>query len=86
MEYEEDRGILPLSQVCYTKFPKYVKSYEVEKSVQIPIVDVSDMLLYREIARAIKSHETKNHKKTKASSKKKERITSAQASITLPQS
>lgn len=62
LEYEEEKGILPVGQVCYVRFPKYVKSYEVEKSVQIPIVDVSDMLLYREIAHTIKSHDVKNHR------------------------
>lgn len=67
LEYEAEKNILPLGQVCYAKLPKYVKSYEVEKSVQIPIVDVSEMQLYREIARAIKSHDTKTHRKGKAS-------------------
>ncbi len=52
-----------MGQVCYAKFPKYTKSYEVEKSVQIPIVDVSDMYLYREIARTIKAHEARKHRK-----------------------
>ncbi|MFQ6075903.1 MAG: hypothetical protein ACE5Z5_07200 [Candidatus Bathyarchaeia archaeon] len=54
-EYEVKEGIFPISQVCYTKLPKYVKVYEVEKGAQIPIVDVSEMKLYREIVKAIKS-------------------------------
>jgi hypothetical protein len=63
LEYEAEKGILPLGQVCYVRFPKYAKSYEVEKSVQIPIVDVSDMYLYRGITRAIKTDEVKKRAK-----------------------
>lgn len=63
LEYEAEKGVFPVGQVCYVEFPKYVKSYEVEKSVQIPIVDVSDMRLYKEIARAIKTHYMKNRQK-----------------------
>lgn len=66
LEYEAEKSIFPVGQVCYVKFPKYVKSYEVEKSVQIPIVDVSDMRLYKEIASAIKTHEMENHRKEDA--------------------
>ena len=54
-DYEIRDGYFPISQVCYAKFPKYVKFYEVEKGAQIPIVDVSNMSLYREIVKAIKS-------------------------------
>jgi len=53
-DYEVERGILPISQVCYTHFPKYEKYYEVEKGIQIPIVDVSGMQLYSGITRIIK--------------------------------
>ena len=67
LEYEAEKGVFPVGQVCYVRFPKYVKSYEVEKSVQIPIVDVSDMRLYKEIARAIKTHDMTNHQKEDAS-------------------
>jgi hypothetical protein len=63
LEYEEEKGVLPVGQVCYAKLLKYTKSYEVEKSVQIPIVDVSDMYLYSAIARTIKAHEARNHRK-----------------------
>ena len=67
LEYEAEKGVFPVGQVCYARFPKYVKSYEVERSVQIPIVDVSDMSLYKEIARAIKTHDTESHRKEGAS-------------------
>ncbi len=57
---EVESGILPISQVCYTHFPRYAKYYEVEKGIQLPIVDVSDMGLYRGIVRAIKRVDRKN--------------------------
>lgn len=49
MAHEVEKGVFPISQICYTPFPKYAKCYEVEKGVQIPIVNVSDMQLYKEI-------------------------------------
>lgn len=67
LEYEAEKGVFPIGQVCYVRFPKYVKSFEVEKGVQLPIVDVSEMHLYREIARAIKSHDMKAHRKEDSS-------------------
>ncbi len=57
MSLEVEKGVFPICQICYTPFPKYVKSYEVEKGVQIPIVNVSDMKLYRDIVKAIKEKE-----------------------------
>ena len=54
-DYEIKSVFFPISQVCYAKLPKYVKLYDVGKGVQIPIVDVSDMSLYREIVKNIKS-------------------------------
>ena len=64
LECEEDRGSIPIGQLCYARFPKYVKSYEVEKSLQIPIVDVSDMSLYTEIADAIEGHHRRTYRKS----------------------
>lgn len=58
MNYEIDKGFFPISQVCYSKFPKYAKYHEVEKGLQIPIVNVSDMEFYREIVKAIKNKES----------------------------
>ncbi|MEM3666700.1 MAG: hypothetical protein QW222_06440 [Candidatus Bathyarchaeia archaeon] len=43
----------PISQICYAKFPKYEKIYEVDKSLQIPIVNVSDMKIFQSILKAI---------------------------------
>ena len=49
----------PISQICYARFPKYEKLYEIEKSLQIPIVDVSDMQLFQNILKAILENERK---------------------------
>jgi hypothetical protein len=62
IDYEVEKGICPISQVCYVKFPKYEKYYEVEKGVQIPIVDVSGMRFYKELVRAIKTKDRRNHR------------------------
>lgn len=64
MSYEMEKGVFPVSQVCYIKFPKYVKFHEVEKGVLIPIVDVSDMKLYREIVNLIKEREADEEQTT----------------------
>ncbi|MEM2094660.1 MAG: hypothetical protein QXI32_05130 [Candidatus Bathyarchaeia archaeon] len=53
-DLEVERGILPVNQVCYTHFPKYEKYYEVEKGIQVPIVDVSEMRLYGGLVRMIR--------------------------------
>jgi len=52
-DYEVKNRVFPISQVCYTKFPKYKKSYEVERGVQIPIVNASDMEIYCSLLEAI---------------------------------
>ena len=54
---EMDEGFFPISQVCYAKFPEYKRYHEVEKGVQIPIVDVSDMQMYKKMVAAIKNKE-----------------------------
>jgi len=63
MSYEFENGVFPISQICYIKFQKYAKYYEVEKGLQIPIVDVSDMNLYKEIVKCIKDKEASNSTK-----------------------
>lgn len=52
-EQELKKNEFPISQVCYAKFPKYEKLFEIDKSFQIPIVDVSDMKLFQGILKAI---------------------------------
>jgi len=61
-EHELKKQEFPISQICYTEFPKYEKIYEVEKSLQMPIVNVSDMKIFQNILKAILNNE--NNKKT----------------------
>ena len=39
--------------MCYARFPKYIKLFEVEKGTQIPIVNASDMEIYRNLLKTI---------------------------------
>ncbi len=55
IEHEIEKGEFYISQLCYAEYPKYTRILEVEKRAQIPIVNVSDMQMYMEIAKAIKS-------------------------------
>ena len=64
-EQELKKKEFPISQICYVKSPKYEKLYEIDKSFQIPVVDVSDMKLFQGILKAILESE----KTTEASSK-----------------
>ena len=52
-EHEIKRKEFPISQVCYTDFPKYIRVFEVEKGMQIPIVNASDMRMFRGLLKAI---------------------------------
>ncbi|MCJ7698761.1 hypothetical protein MUO56_00735 [Candidatus Bathyarchaeota archaeon] len=56
-DYELKNKEFPISQVCYAKFPKYEKLHEVDKSVQIPVANVSDMKLFENILKAILENE-----------------------------
>ena len=59
-EHELKHKEFPISQICYTKFPKFEKLYEVDKSLQIPLVNVSDMKLFQSILKAIIEKEKEN--------------------------
>ena len=52
-EHEIEKGEFYISQVCYTKFSKYIEIFEVKKGMQIPIVNVSDMEIYKDLLDAI---------------------------------
>jgi len=52
-EEEIKKKEFPISQVCYAKYPKYEKLLDVDKNFQIPVVNVSDMKIFREIRSAI---------------------------------
>ncbi|MCX8170366.1 MAG: hypothetical protein N3E47_00115 [Candidatus Bathyarchaeota archaeon] len=55
IEHEIRKGEFYISQLCYASFPKYSRVLEVEKGAQIPVVNVSDMKIYKEIIKAILS-------------------------------
>jgi hypothetical protein len=46
-EHEIKTKEFPVSQICYAEYPKYEKMLEIDKSFQIPIVNVSDMKLFQ---------------------------------------
>ena len=52
-EHEIKTKEFPISQVCYTKFPEYTRSYEVERGVKLPIVNVSEMRIFQNLLKAI---------------------------------
>ncbi len=52
-EHEIKTKEFPISQVCYTKFPEYARSYEVERGVKLPIVNVSEMRIFQNLLQAI---------------------------------
>ena len=60
IEYEIKNKKFPISHVCYAKFSKYEKMYEVDKSFQIPIVNVSDMKIFKSLLAAILNNEKEN--------------------------
>ena len=56
-EHELKTREFPISQICYAEFPKYEKVYEVEKSLQIPIVNVAEMKIFKGLLKVIKERE-----------------------------
>ncbi|MGC8939957.1 MAG: hypothetical protein ACP5IM_04125 [Candidatus Bathyarchaeia archaeon] len=59
-EHELKSKEFPISQICYAEFPKYEKLYEVDKSLQIPIVNASDMRIFQNILKAILNKKDEN--------------------------
>ncbi len=55
-EHELKTREFPISQICYAEFPKYEKVYEVEKNLQIPIVNVAEMKIFKGLLKVIKEH------------------------------
>jgi hypothetical protein len=53
-DHEIESGEFYISQVCYSEMPKYQRILEVETGVQIPVVNASDMKIYRNLLKAIK--------------------------------
>lgn len=52
-EHEIRTKEFPISQVCYTTFPRQSKTYEVERGVKLPIVNVSEMRIFQNIVKAL---------------------------------
>lgn len=59
-EHEIKNKEFPISQVCYTKLPKYSKTFEVERGVQLPIVNVSEMRIFQNLLKAILNADKEN--------------------------
>ena len=57
-EHEIAKHEFPISQVCYTEFPIYKKYYEVEKGVNLPIVNVTGTKIFETLLKAILKKET----------------------------
>ena len=60
VEHEIKNMEFPISHVCYAKLPKYEKIFEVDKTLQIPIVNVSNMKLFMNLLKAILDNEKEN--------------------------
>lgn len=52
-EHEIKNKEFVISQVCFSEFPQYRKIHEIDKSLQIPLVDVSDMRMFKSILTTI---------------------------------
>ncbi len=58
-EHELKKKEFPVSQICYVESPKYEKIMEIDKTFQIPVIDVSDMKIFQSIIKAISDCEKK---------------------------
>jgi hypothetical protein len=52
-EHELKNKEFPVSQICYVESPKYEKILEIDKTFQIPVIDVSDMKIFQSVLKAI---------------------------------
>jgi len=50
---EMDDGIFYVSHVCYARYPEYRKVIEIERGAQLPVVNASDMRVFKAILRAV---------------------------------
>lgn len=57
LEYEFERGVYVVSQLCYAKCSRYNRLEDVGRGVQIPVVNASDMRFFKVIARVIRSEQ-----------------------------
>jgi len=68
-EHEIEKSEFHISQVCYSSFPKYTRTYEVEKATQVPIVDVSEMKIYRSLLEEILNEQPGDHSQPSVTAK-----------------
>ncbi|MGD8505291.1 MAG: hypothetical protein PVF15_01335 [Candidatus Bathyarchaeota archaeon] len=59
-EHEIKTKEFPISQICYTKLPKQSKTFEVERGVKLPVVNVSEMRIFQNILKAILNADKEN--------------------------
>ena len=59
-EHEIKTKEFPISQVCYIKFPEYSRTFEVERGIKLPIVNVSEMRIFQNILKAILNADKEN--------------------------
>lgn len=59
-EHEIKSKEFPISHVCYAEFPKYERIFEVDKSLQIPIVNASSMKIFKKLLATILNYEREN--------------------------
>ena len=59
-EHEIKTKEFPISQVCCTKFPEYSRTFEVERGIKLPIVNVSEMRIFQNLLKAILNADKEN--------------------------
>lgn len=64
-EHEMKTKEFLVSQICYAELPKYEKILEIDKSFQIPIVNVSDMKIFQHMLKTILEDERQTSSKAK---------------------
>lgn len=57
-KYEIENNFFPINKLCYAKLPTYVRIMDVEKGARLPLINVSDMLLFKKILEKIKEIES----------------------------
>ncbi|MEM2504182.1 MAG: hypothetical protein QXV76_00870 [Candidatus Bathyarchaeia archaeon] len=57
-EHEIETGEFIISQLCFTKCPKYERFKSIARGGQIPVVDMSSMKLFQEIAKVLATRES----------------------------
>ena len=59
-EHEIKTKEFPISQVCYIRFPEYSRTFEVERGIKLPIVNVSEMRIFQNLLKAVLNADKEN--------------------------